>query len=346
VHRAADPLASGRISKPAFLVLVALALLALPALAIADDSVVLVLVLGWDMTLASYSYAIDSAQRRPRPALSEGLFFLLVNPTLVFAESGQRISEPRLEARGLLRLLFGVVTLLVHGVIALLLQAVAQAAPKVTTIAGNAGYLAFVAYYSSHALAIYLAHSGLASVQIALMRLLGHELPERYHYPFLARSPEEFWRRWNTWLGAWAKRYVYFPVALQLGRGALRRHKPLAKLAAVATAFVLIGFLHDVAGYTASLQRAPHRGFSPAGSALFGALCVGFLLLMGVARIPWPFAVKSPRVLTLWRPARSLIAFVLFGQFMFLATWIAMPSLSQQAFPRELIELLARLGGR
>src|SRR5438045_3161811 len=43
----------------------------------------------------------------------------------------------------------------------------------------------------------YWAHSATASLQIAGMRALGWEIPERYRFPFLARSPDDFWKRWN-----------------------------------------------------------------------------------------------------------------------------------------------------
>src|ERR1700730_9647811 len=79
-------------------------------------------------------------------------------------------------------------------------------------------YKHFLSYGALQALNLYFAHSGLSSIQIGLIRLLRYQIPERYNYPFLAKSPQEFWRRWNIWLASWAKRYLFFPTAFLLRR--------------------------------------------------------------------------------------------------------------------------------
>ncbi len=45
-----------------------------------------------------------------------------------------------------------------------------------------------------------------------LERLLGFDLPPILNFAFLARTPAEFWRRYNPRVGAWLYRHVYLPA--------------------------------------------------------------------------------------------------------------------------------------
>jgi hypothetical protein len=98
----------------------------------------------------------------------------------------------------------------------------------------------------------YAMHSGLASVQIGFLRQLGYELPERYDHPFLARSPADFWRRWNTYVGAWVQRYLFAPLALHLARYKIAS-SAAAQATAVVLSFVVVGLMHD--GYVYAVDR-------------------------------------------------------------------------------------------
>ena len=125
----------------------------------------------------------------------------------------------------------------------------------------------------------YLAHSGTASIQIAGMRAIGWEVPERYHYPFLARSPEDFWRRWNIYLGSWMYKYVFIPVGVPLLRrrpaGAGSREKAVAVMAT----FGVCGLAHELCAYM--------RFHRLIGGALLGFLMAGALVVVwvGVAQV-------------------------------------------------------------
>jgi D-alanyl-lipoteichoic acid acyltransferase DltB (MBOAT superfamily) len=93
----------------------------------------------------------------------------------------------------------------------------------------------------------YTAHSGVASIQIGCMRQLGYNIPERYRYPLFAHNPAEFWRRWNTYVGTWARSYVFVPLFSFLTRRVGRRRKGAGVCYAVAvvTTFSAVGLLHD-----------------------------------------------------------------------------------------------------
>jgi len=76
-----------------------------------------------------------------------------------------------------------------------------------------------------------------------LMRLAGFRVQERYNRPLLARTPQDFWNRWNTYVGGWAKRYLFLPAArsMKVFGDNLRANGALAML----ITFAAIGFFHD-----------------------------------------------------------------------------------------------------
>jgi len=47
---------------------------------------------------------------------------------------------------------------------------------------------------------------------IGLGRMFGFHFPENFNYPYIARSVQEFWRRWHMSLSAWFRDYVYIPL--------------------------------------------------------------------------------------------------------------------------------------
>ena len=114
--------------------------------------------------------------------------------------------------------------------------------------------LSLVLFGALRALSEYAAHSGLASIQIGIMRQLGYQVPERYNYPFLASSPLDFWRRWNTYVGGWLRQYVFMPGMMFAGR---RTRAPWAMAVVLTVVFVVSGLLHDIYGYAISFDTDP-----------------------------------------------------------------------------------------
>ena len=47
---------------------------------------------------------------------------------------------------------------------------------------------------------------------IGLGKILGFTFPENFHYPYIARSITDFWRRWHMSLSGWFRDYVYIPL--------------------------------------------------------------------------------------------------------------------------------------
>jgi alginate O-acetyltransferase complex protein AlgI len=82
--------------------------------------------------------------------------------------------------------------------------------------------------------------SGYSDMAIGFARMMGIRLPENFQWPYLARSPAEFWRRWHISLSSWIRDYLYIPMGG--GRGGVAR-----KLANGLICFALCGLWHGAA---------------------------------------------------------------------------------------------------
>ncbi|MCE9635342.1 MAG: MBOAT family protein [Planctomycetes bacterium] len=95
--------------------------------------------------------------------------------------------------------------------------------------------LLFAAYL--FAFQIYGDFAGYSHIAIGCARLFGFDLMRNFAYPYLSRSPAEFWHRWHISLSTWFRDYVYIP----LGGG---RVSPVRRRWNVFVTFVLSGIWH------------------------------------------------------------------------------------------------------
>jgi alginate O-acetyltransferase complex protein AlgI len=63
-----------------------------------------------------------------------------------------------------------------------------------------------------YTLQIYYDFSGYSDMAIGLGRMFGFEFLENFNYPYIARSIQEFWRRWHISLSTWFRDYLYIPL--------------------------------------------------------------------------------------------------------------------------------------
>ncbi len=69
----------------------------------------------------------------------------------------------------------------------------------------------WVAIYA-YAVQIYCDFSAYTDMAIGLALLLGFRFPQNFDRPYIARSLQDFWRRWHMTLSRWLRDYVYFPL--------------------------------------------------------------------------------------------------------------------------------------
>ncbi len=64
----------------------------------------------------------------------------------------------------------------------------------------------------AYTLQIYFDFSGYSDMAIGLGYMLGFKFIENFNYPYIAKSVQDFWRRWHISLSSWFRDYVYIPL--------------------------------------------------------------------------------------------------------------------------------------
>ena len=275
---------------------------------------------GWEFSLAAYSYVREVRREHQCPPLADGMFFLLVNPVLVYAERSRTTNRPALDRRHCARVALGVLALLLHcGMLAI--GAVWIGAPfGLSDVHGASRIALLIVQHALQFLGAYVLFSATASVQIGTLRMLGYSLPERFAYPLLATNPADFWRRWNTYVGSWARRYLFLPLTIAMRRSL--RGRPGAGaisvgLAAMAT-FMLVGLYHDLGAFVA------HGNL--------GIGCVVTFTISGMILLAWSQVARDsahylasvwPTPPVIGRRAWSAFSRLSFLALMLLNAWIA-----------------------
>lgn len=59
---------------------------------------------------------------------------------------------------------------------------------------------------------IYCDFAGYSTIAVGAAQIMGFELMENFHQPYLATSVADFWRRWHISLTSWFRDYMYIPL--------------------------------------------------------------------------------------------------------------------------------------
>ena len=59
---------------------------------------------------------------------------------------------------------------------------------------------------------IYGDFSGYSDIARGISKVLGFELKLNFNFPYLSKSPSEFWARWHISLSSWLRDYLYIPL--------------------------------------------------------------------------------------------------------------------------------------
>ena len=90
---------------------------------------------------------------------------------------------------------------------------------KVFSLADPTFYVLWAGVFA-FAIQIYADFSAYTDIARGTSRWLGFELTQNFDHPYLARSPADFWRRWNISLSTWFRDYVYIPLGGSRATGA------------------------------------------------------------------------------------------------------------------------------
>lgn len=64
----------------------------------------------------------------------------------------------------------------------------------------------------AYTLQLFFDFAGYSAMAIGLGLMMGFHLPENFNNPYLARSIQDFWRRWHLSLSSWIRDYLYIPM--------------------------------------------------------------------------------------------------------------------------------------
>jgi alginate O-acetyltransferase complex protein AlgI len=157
--------------------------------------------------------------------------------------------------------------------------------------ASHSGLEALLAIYG-FAAQIYCDFSGYTDMAIGLALLLGFQLPQNFNRPYLARSLQEFWRRWHMTLSRWLRDYLYIPLGGNRdGERRTYRNLMLTMLLGglwhgAAWTFVIWGGIHGGAMSLERWVREHWRGFRMPG-------WLAWLITFHVVCLAWVF-FRSP----------------------------------------------------
>lgn len=87
-------------------------------------------------------------------------------------------------------------------------------------------------------LQIYFDFSAYSDIAIGSARLFAFRFPENFAWPYLSRSPQEFWTRWHITLSLWIRDYVFTPLSFS------QRHRPRLQKYALLAAMAVCGLWH------------------------------------------------------------------------------------------------------
>ena len=62
---------------------------------------------------------------------------------------------------------------------------------------------------------IYFDFAGYSQIAIGCAKIMGINFPENFNFPYMARNPREFWKKWHISLSSWIRDYLYLPLYLE-----------------------------------------------------------------------------------------------------------------------------------
>jgi alginate O-acetyltransferase complex protein AlgI len=195
-------------------------------------------------TFHAISYVVDvyrrdaAAQKNPVHAALYLLLFpqLIAGPIIRYRDIADQLARRRVSlddfADGVRRFVTGLAKKV------LVANVVAHPADRIFAMPADqwSAPLAWLGV-TCYAIQIYFDFSGYSDMAIGLGRMFGFRFPENFRWPYVARSVQEFWRRWHISLSTWFRDYLYVPLGGN-------RVSPRRVYLNLVTVFALCGLWH------------------------------------------------------------------------------------------------------
>ena len=99
-----------------------------------------------------------------------------------------------------------------------------------------------------YSIQIYADFSGYMDIMCGLCEMFGVTLAENFERPYFSKSVAEYWRRWHITLGAWFKKYVYYPIGVSrwnraIGKKCTRLGKTVSENLPATLALIVVWLL-------------------------------------------------------------------------------------------------------
>ena len=192
-------------------------------------------------TLEAISYLVDVERGEIRPEKNLGRFAMYISffPKLMEGPISryQDVQKDMHEMKsitfdslrkGYLRILWGLFMKLT------IADHLAMPVRLIIRLHADDGFLCAVGAVAC-ALQLYGDFAGTIEIAIGSAEIFGIDLPENFRQPFFAKNVTDFWRKWHITLGAFARTYIFYPIAFSKPVSNLSRrfkrsgHKIIAK---------------------------------------------------------------------------------------------------------------------
>ena len=170
-------------------------------------------------TFQGLSYLVDVYRKTVEPQrnfIKLGTFIalfpqLIAGPIIRYNEIQTQLTHRKFNLTnfydGIKRFMFGLARkVIIANQIAIMVDDTFSRAPN--EIPTLTAWIGIVGY----ALQIYYDFAGYSDMAIGLGKMLGFTFPENFNFPYIAKSIQQFWRRWHITLSAWFKNYLYIPL--------------------------------------------------------------------------------------------------------------------------------------
>lgn len=171
-------------------------------------------------TFQAMSYVIDVYRKQgkvQKNILNVGLYIaffpqLIAGPIVRYETFAEQIDNRKVTEDGFLagihRFVYGFIKkVLVANTMAVIADYIFTL-PEAGALTMGGAWLGAIAYTFQ----IYFDFSAYSDMAIGLGQMFGFYFPENFHYPYMAESITDFWRRWHISLSTWFRDYVYIPL--------------------------------------------------------------------------------------------------------------------------------------
>lgn len=159
-----------------------------------------------------------------------------------------------------------------------------------------------------YSIQIYADFSGYMDIMCGFCEMLGIRLAENFERPYFSKSVTEYWRRWHITLGAWFKKYIYYPIGMsnwsrKLAKSSRAKYGKHFSDAMPATIALVITWLATGLWHGASWAYIAWGGIN--------GLFIIVSLWMDPKYASWKKALRIRDEMWLWRAFQTIRTFVL-----------------------------------